>query len=59
MVTAVPVHVPVGQLFLGRRPDGGDFDVEIEILAGEGVIAIERDHVTGNVLHGDRLVTRL
>src|SRR5215469_9465537 len=41
MVTAGPVHVTVRELFLGRRSHRSHLDLEVEVLAGERVIAIE------------------
>jgi len=56
MVAAGPVHVPVGELFLGGRADRGDLDIEVQILAGEWMVAIERHEVPAHLSdrHGAR-----
>ena len=53
MVAAGPVNVPVRELFLGGGAHRGDFDVEVEVLAGERMIAIERHHVAAQLGDGD------
>ena len=39
------VHVAMRQLLLRRGAHVLDLDVEIEVLAGKGMIAVERHHV--------------
>jgi len=53
MVTASSVHMPVGELFLGGGAYRGDLDLEVEVLAGERVITIERHHVATYLGNGD------
>src|SRR5690606_25473115 len=45
MMSARSVDVPVGELFLGGGAHVRDLDVEIEVLAGQRVIAVDGDHV--------------
>lgn len=45
MVAAFAVNVPVGELFRRGVAHLADGDVEVEILAGERVICVERDIV--------------
>src|SRR5690606_18490104 len=45
VVPAWPVHMLVRQLFFAGRPHSHDLDVEKEILARKGMIAIHRDGV--------------
>ena len=37
------VHVPVGQFLFGRRPERGDFYIEIELFTSQGMIEIQLD----------------
>jgi len=53
MVTAGPVHVPVGELLLGGGAYRGDLDLEVEVLAGERMIAIEGHQVATHLGDGD------
>lgn len=39
------MHVAVGQLFAGRRPQGDDFDVEMQRRAGKRMVQVEHDIV--------------
>ena len=45
MMTAGSVHVAVREFFLGGSPHGGHFDLEVEVLARERMVTIERYHV--------------
>jgi len=45
MVAAGPVHVSVRELLLGRGAHPGDLDLEVEVLAGKRMIAIESHEV--------------
>src|SRR5215212_2265229 len=49
VMPAGTVYVAVRQLFFGRGPYLGDLDVEVEVLPGERVIAVDRDHVTDDM----------
>ena len=51
---ARPVHVAVRQLFLGRGANFGDLDVEVQVLPGERVVAVDRHHVALDLRHGHR-----
>ena len=51
VMSAGSVHVAVRELFLGRGADVGDFDVEVQVLSRERMIAVDRDHVAGNLRH--------
>ena len=55
VMIAGPVHVAVLELFLRCRPNLGDLDIEVQILAGEGMVTIESHHVTQDVSDHDRL----
>src|SRR5690348_11601908 len=48
------VDVPMRQLFLRRLPYALDLDVEVEMLAGERMIAVESHHVALHVCDGHR-----
>ena len=43
LVTALAVHVTVLDFFLGGFAHVGDLDVEVELLPGQGMIAIHGD----------------
>jgi hypothetical protein len=49
------MHVAVLQLFFGRHPNVRDFDIEVQILAGQRVIPIQGHHVALDLRHCDRL----
>src|SRR5215470_5596481 len=53
MMTAWPVHMPVGELLLGGGAHRCDLDLEVKVLAGERMIAIERHHVATCLGDGD------
>src|SRR5687767_10292162 len=46
MMAARTMHMAVRQLFFGRGTHADDLYLEVQILAGERVIAVERHHVT-------------
>ena len=45
VVAAIAVHVAVQEFFASGFPDLGYFNREMQGLAGQCVIAIDRDHV--------------
>ena len=47
------MHVAVLQLFFGRHPNLRDFDIEVQVLAGQRVIPIQGHHVALDLCHGD------
>lgn len=55
VMIAGSVHVAVLELFLCCRPDIGDLDIEIQVLAGERMVAVESHHVAQDLCHRDRL----
>src|SRR6185295_563715 len=61
VMAARPVDVAVRQFFLGRGPHFGDLDLEIQVLARERVVTVDRDHVAGDLRdsHGAHAVRRL
>jgi short-subunit dehydrogenase len=60
VVPTRPMHVAVLQLFLGRVAHFGDLDREMQVLAREGVVAIDGDHVADDLRDRDhaRLAVR-
>src|SRR5690606_29099188 len=61
VMAAGSVDVAVRQLFFGRHTYFGDLDVEVEILSRQRVIAVDGDHVAGDVRdsHGARSASGL
>src|SRR6185437_6254687 len=51
IVAAGAVHVPVRELLGRGGAHLGHFDLEVEVPAGERVIAVQRDHVAGHLRH--------
>src|SRR6185437_2711985 len=54
MMPARPVDVAVRELFGRGIANVCDFHVEVQILPGKGVVAIERHHVARDASDGDR-----
>ena len=49
VVAAGPVHVPVLEFLGGRGAHVGDLDLEVQVLPGERMVAIEGDQVAGEL----------
>ena len=45
VVAAGPVHVAVLEFFLRGLAHFGDLDLEVEVLAGQRMVAVDGDHV--------------
>ena len=58
-MAARSVHVAVRELFLRSGPDFGDLDLEVEVLARKRMVAVDRDHVAGDLRDGDRARTAI
>ena len=54
MVSVGPVYVTVREFLGGRGAHLAHLDVKVQVLAGQGMIAIERHQVTGQLRNRDR-----
>src|SRR5882757_10336820 len=52
VVSPWTMHVSVRKFFFGGIPYVDEIDSKIQGLAGEGMIAVNRDHVAGHGGHG-------
>lgn len=59
MMAAGAVYVTVRKFFFGRGADFSDLDFKVQILSGERMVTVHRDHIAGNPGHRDGSLARI